>query len=78
VNVREGFDKNLCDYEPTIPQFFHYLNRNAACCSSMCWRSIWRAGRACMRRRGRSSKARHPGNGLRRDATATFWRQARS
>jgi hypothetical protein len=33
VNVREGFDKNLCDYEQTIPQFFHYLNRNAACCS---------------------------------------------
>ncbi len=24
VNVREGFDKNLCDYKTTIPQLFHY------------------------------------------------------
>jgi type I restriction enzyme R subunit len=24
VNVREGFDKNLCDYKETIPQLFHY------------------------------------------------------
>jgi type I restriction enzyme R subunit len=24
VNVREGFDKNLCDYKQTIPQLFHY------------------------------------------------------
>jgi type I restriction enzyme, R subunit len=24
VNVREGYDKNLCDYKQTIPQLFHY------------------------------------------------------
>jgi type I restriction enzyme R subunit len=24
VNVREGFDKNLCDYKETIPQLFHF------------------------------------------------------
>lgn len=24
VNVREGFDKNLADYQETIPQLFHY------------------------------------------------------
>ncbi len=24
VNVREAFDKNLCDYKETIPQLFHY------------------------------------------------------
>jgi type I restriction enzyme R subunit len=24
VNVREGFDKNLCDYKETISQLFHY------------------------------------------------------
>ena len=24
VNVREAFDKNLCDYKGTIPQLFHY------------------------------------------------------
>ena len=24
VNVREGFEKNLCDYKETIPQLFHY------------------------------------------------------
>ncbi|MCF7673724.1 MAG: type I restriction endonuclease subunit R [Akkermansiaceae bacterium] len=24
VNVREGYDKNLCDYKETIPQLFHY------------------------------------------------------
>lgn len=24
VNVREGFDKNFCDYKQTIPQLFHY------------------------------------------------------
>ncbi|MCF6312160.1 MAG: HsdR family type I site-specific deoxyribonuclease [Verrucomicrobiales bacterium] len=24
VHVREGFDKNICDYKDTIPQLFHY------------------------------------------------------
>lgn len=24
VNVREGFDKNICDYKETIPQLFHF------------------------------------------------------
>ena len=25
VNVREAFDKNLCDYKGRIPQHFHYI-----------------------------------------------------
>ncbi len=36
-----------------------FSNRSAGCFSSMCWRSIRRAGRACMRRRGEGFHENH-------------------